>query len=131
MRHHFLSFIRKNLFLTIILTIIGCLLFYTILRVYFHPFFPFILLFALSINLILFYTVTRKAVSDKRLVGMVVSSFLIKFFSYLAIVIIFLIFVKSRPIRLTFVSVLFILYISFTWLEVHSLLKFLKSGEKK
>jgi hypothetical protein len=83
------------------------------------------------INLTLFYVVTRKKVTDTLLLSMVVKSFAIKFFSYIALVIIFLILEKTKVIRITFVAVLFILYFSFTWLEILNVLKFLKSGKNK
>ncbi len=129
MGKHFYSFLRKNLILSCILALIGGIIFCTSLKTFYFPFIPLLLVFALIINLILYYAVTRKEVADTQLMNLVVKSFAIKFFSYIALVIIFLIIEKTRVIRITFVAVLFVLYISFTWLEIQSLLKFLKSGK--
>jgi hypothetical protein len=131
MRTHFIRFLRNNLLLSFGLSLIGLILFLTVLPAFYHPFIPLLLLFALSINLILYFVVIRKEVNDTMLLSMVVKSFAIKFFSYIALVIIFLILEKTRVIRITFVIVLFVFYFSFTWLEIQSLLKFLKSGKNK
>jgi hypothetical protein len=131
MKAYFSKFLYKNLIVAMILAIIGTILFCTVLHAFFHPVFPILLLLAFIINVILFYIVTRKEVSDNQLLNLVIKSFLIKFFSYLSIVLIFLILEKTRTIRITFVVVLFILYFGFTWIEIQSLLKFLKTGKKK
>lgn len=131
MKAYFSKYIRHNLMLTIAFAMVGGILFYTVLHSFFHPIFPLLLLLAAVINIFLFYSVTRKKFLNKQLLTLVIKSFLIKFFSYLAIVFIFLLIEKTRTIRITFVAVLFVLYFAFTWLEIQSLLKFLKSGENK
>jgi hypothetical protein len=131
MNRHLKKFLTENLILSGVLLFVGGILFLTVLKLFYSDFFPFLLLFAFIINLSLFYVVTRKNVTDTLLLSMVVKSFAIKFFSYIALVIIFLILEKTKVIRITFVAVLFILYFSFTWLEILNVLKFLKSGKNK
>jgi hypothetical protein len=131
MTSHFRQFLIRNILVGFLLAIIACVSYIIFFADYYHPFLPVILILATGINIILYYVITRKKVSDSQLVNWVLKSFAIKFFSYLAMALLFFLIVNNKPQRISFVIGLFIVYFVFTSLEIVSLLKFLKSEDNK
>jgi hypothetical protein len=128
---HFRQFLIRNILVGFLLAIIAGVFYTIFFAKFYHPFLPAILILATGINIILYYVITRKKVSDSQLVNWVLKSFAIKFFSYLAMALLFFLIVSNKPQRISFVISLFIVYFSFTSLEIVTLLKFLKSEDNK
>lgn len=127
---YFRKFLIKNTIATFAIFLLGAILFSTLFPEYYHPFFIILVLIASFVNLAAFYIATNtKGEKDKSL-QIVIKSFAIKFFSYLIMALIFLLLVKISELKITFVIILFSLYMIFTALELTSLLKFFKTERK-
>jgi len=127
----FKQFLLKNLLISIILAILGWIIFSTFLSGLYHPIFLFLLFFSLIINLLIFYVVTRKKNSVSRSPMIIFKSFGIKFFSYVGITLVFFLIEPNMRFRITFILVMFCLYMAFTFLEITSLTKFFKAEDIK
>jgi hypothetical protein len=125
----FKKFLISNLIVSVILTTFGWLLFTTVLSGLYRPMFLWLLLFALSINLLIFYIVTRKKYTVGKSPIIIFKSFGIKFFSYVGITLVFFLIEHDFRIRLTYILVLFCLYLTYTFLEITSLTKFFKAED--
>lgn len=121
------DFLIKNIILTLILAICGAILFSTILRSYYKNIYPLLLILALSINLIIFWLSIKKNKVNQSFI-LLVLSFAIKLFSYLAISIIYFIYQKEMLYRVAYICVLFIVFLAYTSLETKMLSKFFKSN---
>lgn len=125
--NHFKNFVVKNLILTFIFAVSGTILFLTILKSYYHPIYPVVLLIALLINLVLFrLTLTKNKANQTFLV--LILSFAIKFFSYLILTIVYFMYQEEMLFRIAYIFVLFIVFIGFTSLELKMSSKFFKSN---
>ena len=131
MTAHFRRFLGITLLCSVILAVAGGILFSYFLTPYYHPYLAITFGLTTIIHLVLFYSSTRKKITDRQLVNWVIRSFAIKFFCYLTIAIIFFLVEKTKSQRIAFVISLFILYLTYSWLEIASLLKFLKSEANK
>jgi hypothetical protein len=127
MNDHLKRFILNNLFALLIIGISGTLLFGTLLSPYFHFIYPVILLLSCGINILVYYLLTRKEYPANKITILISQSFAIKFFYYLAAAALFLFFVENSSLKITFVLLIFVLYFTFTTLEVSALLRFIKS----
>ena len=127
MSTHFRKFFFVNTIASIALLILGAVLFTTQFSEYYHNFYIVLLLLTYAVNLTVFYVVTKDAGRINNSSLIVVKSFAIKFFSYLILALVFLLLAKTPEIKITFVIILFSLYIIFTILEISSLVKFFKS----
>ena len=130
MSKHFQKFLIKNTIATIIILLPGTYLFATSLSEYFHFFYIILLILTFSVNLLVFYSATSKMNGKDNTMILIVKSFSIKFFSYLILALGFLLFVKSSELKITYVILLFILYIIYTAIEITSLLRFFKTGKE-
>jgi hypothetical protein len=119
--------ILNNLFLTFILAICGTILFSTILSNYYHHIFLLLLVVSLSLNLIIFRLAVIKNKVNQSFFLLVIS-FALKFFSYILITVIYFIYQPVLLYRVAYIFVLFIVFISFTSLEVKMLSKFFKTN---
>ncbi len=128
MSTHFRKFFIINTIATIALLILGTVLFTTHFSEYYHFFYIILLLLTYAVNLTVFYLVTKDAGRADNSLLIVVKSFAIKFFSYLTLALVFLLFSKTPEIKITFVIILFSLYIVFTVLEISYLIRFFKTG---
>lgn len=124
---HFRKFFIVNTIVAIVLLILGAILFITQFSEYYHNFFIILLLLTYVVNLTVFYVVTKDAGRIDNSLLIVAKSFAIKFFSYLILALVFLLLAKTPEIKITFVIILFSLYIIFTVLEISSLVKFFKT----
>ncbi|MBN1598372.1 MAG: hypothetical protein JW894_08760 [Bacteroidales bacterium] len=131
MNKNFLSFLIQNIIATLILAALGYGLFsITGLTVYYHSFYPILLLAALIINLLVYYLIIYKKVNRDNAMLLILQLFAIKFFSFLLLAIVFLIFEQDFTLRVAFVTVLLILYSVYTTLEIRSIIKIFNSIEK-
>jgi hypothetical protein len=128
MNKSFRSFLINNLVLTLILTIFGTLLFSTIFSVYYQQIFPLLILLGISVNLIVFYIALNKSKSINQSHFILISSFAIKFVSYLIITVIYFLFEKEIQDRIIYIIVLFFIFITYTSLEIKALSKIFKTA---
>jgi hypothetical protein len=129
MNNSFKKFLILNLFTSLVLAALGWILFSTVLSGFYLPVFHFLLLFALLINLLTFYILTRQKYSPARSPQIISKSFGIKFFSYLLVSLAFFLLEKNNRTIISFILVLFCLYLPFTILEIASLTKFFKADD--
>jgi hypothetical protein len=127
MNNIFRRFLINNLFLSLILLVFGTLLFTTILSVYYQYIFPFLLLLGFSVNLLVFYIAINKSKSINQSFFLIISSFAIKFISYLIFTVIYFLFIKEIQERIIYIVVLFFIFISYTSLEISALSKIFKT----
>jgi hypothetical protein len=127
MNNSFKKFLILNLFTSFVLAALGWILFATVLSGFYLPVFHFLLLFALLINLLTFYILTRQKYSPARSPQIIFKSFGIKFFSYMFVTLVFFLVEKNTRIRINYILVLFCLYLPFTIIEITSLTKFFKA----
>jgi hypothetical protein len=127
MNYSFRRFLINNLVLTLILTIFGTILFSTIFSVYYQQIFPFLILLGLSVNLLVFYIALNKSKSINQSHFILISSFAIKFVSYLIITVIYFLFEKEIQDRIIYIIVLFFIFITYTSLEIKALSKIFKT----
>lgn len=127
MNNHLRKFILHNLIAFLVIGILGALLFSTLLSSYYHFIYPIVLVLAASINILIYFLLTRKEIPAGRITLSISQSFAIKFLFYLTVATIFFLLVKNQSLKITFVFILFVLYFVFTSLEVNALLKFFKS----
>jgi hypothetical protein len=123
----FRNVLITNIILTLILATCGAILFSTVLKSYYQDIYPYLLLLALSINLITFWLALKKNRVNQSFL-LLVLSFTIKFFSYLLISIIYFINQEVMLYRVAYIFVLFILFLAYTSLELKMLSKFFKSN---
>jgi hypothetical protein len=127
MNSNFRSFFYKNLLLTIILIVFGAVLFNTILKGYYSHVFSFLLILALSVNLIIFrLAIIKNKINQSFL--LLVLSFSIKFFSYLLVTVVYFLNVDELLFRIAYIFVLFIVFVAYTSLEIKMLTKFFKTN---
>jgi hypothetical protein len=128
MNSSYKKFFINNLIVSGVLAVLGWALFSSALSAYYQPMFPLLIVFALSINLIIFYIVTHNQTPSKA-AQIVAKGFAIKFFSYIGITIIFFLIENNLRLRIVYIFVLFGIYIIYTVLEVISLTKFFKARD--
>ncbi|MGD2034897.1 MAG: hypothetical protein PVF73_07570 [Bacteroidales bacterium] len=128
---HFQRFLIKNIVATLLIILSGALVFRIWLPAYFHFFYFILVLLAFAVNLMVFYTVTKRGKEPKdKSATAVIKAFAIKFFSYLVFALLFLVFTDNPDLKITYVILLFFLYIIYTTIEITSILKFFKTGEE-
>lgn len=124
---HFRRFLGLNTIVTVMVFILGFVLFKTVFYRYFHYSSIILVLFAYGINIIVFYLATKNKVEANRSMVVVAKSFAIKFFSYLVLALIFLLLAETSEMKITFAILLFSLYIVYSILEIGSLIRFFKT----
>lgn len=127
MTDHLRKFLFNNFIAFIIFGLVGTILFSTVLSAYFHFIYPVILVLSCGINLLVYYLFTKKEIPANRTTILISQSFAIKFVYYLSAASFFVFLVESQALKITFVLVLFVLYLVFTILEVTALLRFFKT----
>ncbi|MBN2215719.1 MAG: hypothetical protein JW723_15930 [Bacteroidales bacterium] len=130
MKKFFLDYILKLSLLTIILGIIGFILFKTILSDYYLPVFWLLILFFFIINVFsqsVIYFSQKKPLS--KFGSAYVLSYLVKFISYLIFLVIYMII--SERITITFAIVFFLLYLIYTLFDVRRKIVFSKTYSDK
>ena len=121
------KFLISNIFITILLGIICSVLFLTILAPYYHNFLPVALFLAFVINLIVYAIGSRNNSKNKHPMLVIIYSFAIKFFSYVALILTY-IFLESEPgNRIVIILFIFLFYLAFTFIEVRALVKHTKT----
>ena len=127
----FRKFLFKNLYVAITVALLGgILLFFTPLRTYYHPAMPFILMACFAINLVVFFLITRKKNKSTNITTEVTKSFGIKFFSYLILVGVLLLFEREKTPLISLVVTLFFLYIFFSFIEVKAFAEYAHKLDK-
>jgi hypothetical protein len=129
MNNTFRKFLINNLILTLILTIFGTLLFGTLFTIYFQPVFLLLIVLGLSVNLFVFNIALNNSKSVNQSFFIVVSSFAIKFISYLAFTVIYFLINKEIQERVVYIIVLFFIFITYTSLEIKALTKIFKTNK--
>jgi hypothetical protein len=127
MSSSFKKFLIKNLFVSILLVVIGWVLFSTFLSDYYQNIFGLLVVFAMFINLSVFYIVTKKSYTASKTPQIIIISFAIKFFTYLGISLFFFMVDTNLKHRLAFILVLFCVYLIYTFLEITSLTRYFKA----
>jgi hypothetical protein len=121
----FKKFVINILILSFIITAIGAVLFTGYLSKYYLPVFPYVLVFYLGLNILVFYVLLK---SSQFRPARFVSNFMmmtgIKLFAYLAFLVIYVF--SDKPHAVTFLLTFLILYVVFTVFEVVAVLHYLK-----
>ncbi len=119
------KFVLGGLLIAVIITLIGAVLFTTVLNAYYLPVFPYLLAFVVGIS-ILIHSILIRAVkkNQQKFFANYVLTFAIKFFAYLSLIVIYFFVVKKDLITFS-VAVVF-LYVVFSFYEVRSLITFIK-----
>lgn len=128
MNIHFKKFILTNLLVTLILTIVGGILFYAFIPGYFHSLMPFLLLAAFLINLLTFRLIMGRKGKPLNIMSAVVKSFGIKFFSYIGMVVVLILIPGLRSFLIPLIIYVFALYIIFTVIEVKAFSAYVKKA---
>ena len=119
------KFVIGNLIIATFIALIGLVFFTTFLEEYYHPVFPYLLVFVVSISILVHYILVHSAKKNQlKFYTSYMLTFGIKFFGYLALIIIYFFAIKENLIAFSVAVIL--LYIIFTFYEVRSLLAFLK-----
>jgi uncharacterized membrane protein YesL len=127
MKTSYKKFILHTIILGVLLTLVGLLLFVTIIPSYYHPYMPAILVIAMLINI---FTFRLMIGSTENIMKAIIKSFALKFFSYIALAIIILLSESEKTARITLILSEFVLYIIFTFHEVNSYIRVVKNDSK-
>lgn len=128
MTKHLRKFFLQNLLVLIILGLLEFVLFkFSSIQQFYHILYPLVLILSFVVNVIVYHLFTRKPVPANRSMLLIVQSFAIKFFYYLAIAIIFIYTLTQKEEKISFVVILFIIYFAFTLVEVNAVTSFVKS----
>jgi phosphotransferase system glucose/maltose/N-acetylglucosamine-specific IIC component len=112
------AFLIKSTILTIIIFVLGTILYSTVLKPYFIPVLPFAVLFFLLItNLVHAYLLKIAGKAGSRFTSQYMAVSFIKMFFYLAVAIVFVVLnhEQAKPFLLNFL----VLYVVYTFLEVY------------
>ena len=123
LKHFFLL----NLSVTIAIAIVGTILFTFFVPDYFHFLYPVLLFLALTVNLLLFYFSYKSQGAGNQIINTMMKSFALRFILYIGIAIIFLLLEHHTKQRMAFVITMFCVYLIYTFIEVTSLVKIVKS----
>ena len=121
------NFLIKNLLLTLLFAVIGTILFLYFLKGFFHPLYPVLLIVALAVSTISFYFSSKPQLSGNKMLTAMMKSFAIRFFLYLGIAVIFLLLEKQTRQRIVFIITMFCIYLVYSFIEIRSLLKVIRS----
>lgn len=128
MTKHLRKFFLQNLLVLIILGLLEFVIFkFSSIQQFYHILYPLVLILSFVVNVIVYHLFTRKPVPANRSMLLIVQSFAIKFFYYLAIAIIFIYTLTQKEEKISFVVILFIIYFAFTLVEVNAVTSFVKS----
>ncbi len=117
----FKNYLIQNLLLTFLLGGLAGIVYKTALHGYYTVFVPVALVLSLAINLGGYQMALRKKNVDKQLLVILIQSFSLRFFTYIALVVIFLLRTPDHAIRLCFVCALFVMYVLYTLVEVRGM----------
>lgn len=123
------AFFIKSVILTIIIFLLGTILYTTILKSYYLSVLPLIVLFFFVVtNLVHAYLLKIAVKSGSKFTSKYMAVSFIKMFFYLAVAIVFVIFNKeiARPFLLNFL----LLYIVYTFIEVYEFSKLVRQSSK-
>ncbi len=121
----FRKYLLSLLIVCLSVGVVGAVIFLTVLKQYYLPVFPWILAFMAAITLAEHYIMT-KSLSGRpnRFSQSFMGVSAAKLFLILIVMVIYLLVRKEDVI--SFVAVIFVLYVIFTWFEVRVLLKLVK-----
>jgi hypothetical protein len=123
------AFLIKSSILTIIIFLLGTILYTTILKPYYLSVLPFFVLFFFAVtNLVHAYLLKIAVKSGSKFTSQYMAVSFIKMFFYLAIAIVFVIF--NREIAKPFLLNFLVLYIIYTFIEVYEFSKLVRQRGK-
>jgi hypothetical protein len=122
------KFLATNFYAALIIAAIGAILFSTLLSEYYQPLMPLLLLTSLLINLLTYRVIIGKKNQKLNIMLAVAKSFALKFFSYIAIIVILLVIKSLRPQILSLIVAVFFLYLVFTFIEVKAFSAYVKNS---
>jgi len=123
------AFLIKSTILTIIIFLLGAVLYSTALKPYFLPVLPLaVLFFFLITNLVHAYLLKIAVKSGSRFTSQYMAVSFIKMFFYLAVAIVFVIF--NRETAKIFLLNFLLLYIIYTFIEVYEFSKLVRQRGK-
>jgi hypothetical protein len=124
------KFTLINLLLGSAFILVIWVIFSTFLSNYYHRFFLLIAPFSILINIMVFVFAIRKTNTSNQVLQSMVIGFAIKFFSYAVLSIIFFLIEKNIQVRIAFLLILFLIYITFSIIEINALTKYIKAGDR-
>lgn len=123
------QFILKSTVLTIIVFILGTIVYSTILKQFYLSILPFATLFFLIVtNLVHAYLLQIAGKSSQRFSGQYMAASFLKMFFYLAVAIVYVVFNKGNA--KLFIANYLLLYIVYTGFEVHEFAKVVRLKRK-
>jgi hypothetical protein len=123
------SFIKKSTILTIIVSLLGAILYSTLLSTYYLAILPFaVILFYILTNLVHAYLLKMAVSSGSRFTSHYMASSFLKMFFYLAVAILYALINKENA-KIFLVNFLF-LYVIYTTFEVVELSKVVRKKNK-
>lgn len=129
MRPTFKQFLVQNIILSLVILAIGIPLAFSVIPGLMHPLSPLILLFAFMVNVLLFRLILGKKDVPLNMTMAITKSFALKFFSYIALVVIIVLAEKNKDQILLMVVTVFIHYILFTIIEVRAFTTIVRKKE--
>ena len=120
-------FLLLNLLVTLAIATVGAILFTFFIPDYFHFLYPVLLFLALAVNLLSFYFSYKSQGTGNKIINVMMKSFALHFILYIGIAIIFLLLEHHTKQRIAFVITMFCVYLIYTFIEVTSLMKIVKS----
>lgn len=119
------KFIIQSTVLTIIVYLIGAIVYSTLLRHYYLTILPFtVLFFYLVTNLVHAYLLKIAGNSGARFTSQYMAASFLKMFFYLGVAIVYV--VLHKEIAKTFIANFLVLYILYTGIEVYAITKFIR-----
>lgn len=118
----FLSFLKRSTLVSIILFIIGLVVFKFLIPNFYQPMFPFLLLFFYLLSLILQYLLHK--IAKMNMLRFSVRFMAITMSKMFALIILALVYILlNKEGAVAFIVVFFLLYVTFTILEIQDIMK--------
>lgn len=118
----FLSFLKRSTLVSIILFIIGLVVFKFFIPNFYQPMFPFLLLFFYLLSLILQYMLYKIAKMNMlRFSARFMAITMSKMFALIILALVYILLNKEGAVA--FIVVFFLLYVTFTILEIQDIMK--------
>ncbi len=122
------KYLLANIIALMALSILGFLIFTLSKQLVFHNIYVLAIVIPPFINGLTYMVHKGQKDIRKEFVRTIMSSFAIRFFIILALVVLFLIIINDANVRMAFVVQLFITYSVFTFLEIRHLMDFYKKA---
>ncbi|HBL74893.1 MAG: hypothetical protein A2W90_07020 [Bacteroidetes bacterium GWF2_42_66] len=122
MNNSFFSFYKKSTLVTLVLFILGWIVFRFLLKDFYHPFFPFLLLFFYLLSLTIQYFLYK-------IIKMSMLNFSTRFMAFtmskmLVLLVLALVYILlNKEDAIAFIVVFFLLYVIYTAVEIHDIMK--------